>query len=1008
MRSVVVPSLLVITLMSTVASGVGAQQELAAPRAMQGLALSTAKGPVPVLIAATPGQVAAASRTVTRLGGQVVKRIPDTDFLVARLPATALPELERSGSVRSVGLDRTVTLDPNAMRPLEDRASSTVPSTSEPALSLRITRGEIRAPQFTQQTGADGSGAVIAVLDTGVDPAHPQLLTTPDGQGKIVDWQDFTGEGDVTLSEQRSQSIPGILSRSGIYKIGAFHESQIPMGEMGSDINRNGRGGDTFGILATDVNARGVYDTIYVDTNADGDFADEKPLRPYRESHDVGLFGTAAKVDGVQMGVSFVVTRIDPKGESVNLGYDGGQHGTHVAGIAAGSGPVTGVAPGAKIMAIKVLTSGGSGSWSGIAQGIQYAAANGADVINLSLGGLTESNDGSDPLSLMVQDIAAKTGAVFSIAAGNSGPGINTVGLPGVSTAALTAGAFISSNTWKADYGLTVPQDGLWYFSSAGPRDDGGLKPNVVAPGTANSAIPTWAGQYAVFQGTSMAAPQTTGAVALLVSAAKYRGLPVKEAQVRTALEQSARRLPGYGWFEQGYGLIQVDSAWARLVQAIGQGATPDLLSLGRATDGTVPTGLYAREFQITPGALPWILGNRHLRPVSLDLAYRPGNGLTLSGPQQVTLPPLQLRSVPLLASHPAAPGVYDGLVEGRVRGQSAPAVLYPATVIVPHHFNPIKGHMINGIKGTLGPARYARHFVRVPEGTAELSIQLSVPENKGRVRLMVYTPEGMPHGVGSAWAGAPEGPERQNLTIPRPQAGVWEIDAYASHGAMNWNLAENQYMIDVAARGVYAVPNKLTLPPGSGQRLTRMITFTNSFEEIAATTIGAGFVKPELEQVEVEDGSSVVKLFEVTKDTALLRIAIEQVGDPAANLTLGLYYQDQAAGGWVKVGQRTARADVQEWEWLNPAPGTYAVEVLGNRVPTGKTSMQLSRTVVTAGGEGVQPPETVAVRPFGATWNTKVVIQAPTSPRAYTGAVILRDGRTGKTLAVVPIDVRP
>lgn len=1008
MRLLVVPSLLVVTILTGVASGASVQQEPLPAKAMHGRSLAPeAEGSVSVLIAARPGQGAAAARTVQTLGGQVVRQLPDGDFLVAQVEAAALPALERSAAIRAVGLDRTVHLDPFAMSPLEEEPSAEPPSSREPALSLRITREEIRAPQFTAQTGNDGRGAVIAVLDTGVDPAHPALLTTSDGWRKIVDWQDFTGEGNVLLTEQRGEPIESIPSQSGAYRVGTFLESQIPLGEMAGDINRNGRRDDRFAVLATDAKSKGQYDTVYVDTDGDGRFDDEQPMRPYKESGDVGLFGSATESNGKQMGVHFVLTRLRPDGSMLTLGYDGGQHGTHVAGIAAGSGPITGIAPGAQVMAIKVLNSGGSGSWSAIAEGILYAAANGADVINLSLGGLLPTNDGSDPLSLLVNDLAARTGALFTIAAGNAGPGMNTVGLPGVAGSALTVGAFISSNTWQADYGLHVPQDGLWYFSSAGPRDDGGLKPNVVAPGTANSAIPTWAGQYAVFQGTSMAAPQTAGAAALLIGAARQQGLPLGGEPVRIALEQSARRLPGYGWFEQGYGLIQVDEAWKRLQHVVREGAVPDLLSAGLAAPGTVPSGLYERELPITPGALPWVLGNRQLRPVLLDLTYRPGTGLTLSGPQQVSLPAMKLWPVMLQASHPKAPGVYDGLVEGRARGQSAPAVRYPATVIVPHRFDPARGYEVDGIVGSLNPARYARHFVQVPTGTAELAVRLTVPEKKGRVRVMLYNPDGMPESFGSPWAGGPEEPGQQTVTVPRPKPGIWEIDAYASPGGMAFGLAENPYRIDVAARGVYAVPDRLRLTATAGQPLGQSLTFSNAYGEIEASLTGAGFVTPQQEQVAVEEGSSVVTFLQVKDSTALIRTAIEQVDDPDAILSLALYHRDLLSGSWVQVGQRTNRTGTQEWELLNPAPGTYAIEIFGNRVPKGKTRLTLSRTVLTEGGEGIVAPVGGTVRSQGATWNSRVTLQVPAVPGGYTGAVLVKDRRSGRVLTVVPVDLR-
>jgi subtilisin family serine protease len=439
---------------------------LDAPKRVGGLALAAQAGgqaQAPVLISAKQGEAKAAARLVAKLGGQVGTILPDSDFLTARVPAAKLTELQASAVVRAVGIDHPVKLDPTAMQPIDGQAPA-VPSASDPALSLQITRGEIRAPQFEQATGTNGAGVTIAILDTGVDPGHPALQTTAGGASKLVDWQDFTGEGDVATTSTNPKPVPGIVSLSGTYHMGTFKEAQIPTGEMSSDINRNGKADDTFGVLVTDAHQKGVYDTVYVDTNSNGDFVDEKPMGAFVSTHDVGIFGSAEVKDDKQQGVNFVVTRVEADGSAINLGYDGGEHGTHVAGITAGTGPFTGIAPGAQIMAIKVLGSGGSGSWDGIIKGMDYAASHGAKVVNMSLGGQADLNDGNDPQSLLVKDLADKYGVLFSIAAGNAGPGINTIGLPGVAGAAITSGAFISSNTYKADYGLNVPQDGLWYL----------------------------------------------------------------------------------------------------------------------------------------------------------------------------------------------------------------------------------------------------------------------------------------------------------------------------------------------------------------------------------------------------------------------------------------------------------------------------------------------------------------------------------------------------------------
>lgn len=970
---------------------------LAVPKQVGGLGLSRqaeGRSDVTVLLSTREGQAGAVSRTVREMGGSVTTVLADADFVVAKVPTAALQDLERSSLVRALAVDRPIRLDPSAMQRLAD-AAPTPPSATDPALSLNVTRGEIRAPQLIEQTGNDGSGAVIAVLDTGVDAAHPALLRTPGGEVKITDWQDFTGEGDVETRETATEPIPAIPSKSGTYHVGVFTESQIPKGEMNSDINRNGKSDDQFRVVVTDAGQKGVYDTAYIDLDGDGNLSNERPMRVYNQSFDVGTFGPK------ETGVNFVVTRINPDGSGLNLGYDGGEHGTHVAGIAAGSGPITGIAPGARVMAIKVLSSGGSGSWSGIIQGMHYAATRGAHVINMSLGGIAELNDGNDPQSLFIKDLTARTGTIFSIAGGNSGPGLNTMGLPGVAGSAITSGAFISTNTWKVDYGLNVPQDGLWYFSSAGPRDDGGLKPNIVAPGTANSAVPTWAGQYAVFQGTSMAAPQTSGAAALLVGAARGKGLAYKPEHLRMALELSARRLPGYGWYEQGHGLIQVDAAWG-LLQRVARESSPELVSLGRAKPGATGSGLYAREFPVLAGKdSEWLLVNREFRRAALDLSYLPGSGLTVTGPQSILMLGMQRKEIPLRYRHDQAPGVYDALIQARVQGQTSYAAEYLSTVVVPYEVDPIRGNTVSGIKGSLGPARYGRHFIRVPAGTAELTVNLTVPGSQGRVRVMAYTPDGMPAGA-SPWAGAPKEPERQTLTIQNPQPGVWEIDAYASHGAMNYGLIENRYVIDVAARGVYASPSKLDLPLSAGRNLSSEVTFVNDYGDLKAVTAGAGFAQPETQQLEVEHGSFKDFFFDVEEGTAMLRADVSRINDPAAELEVSVYYSDEKAGGWVPVGQRSqGRVDV-----LNPAPGKYAVEIVGKSVPSGKTGFRYNLVRVRGGG-AILPQDQPAERAFGSIWTVPVNIKVPAGTGPYLGAITLRDERSGKVLTVVPVEVK-
>ncbi|CAM5716731.1 Subtilisin family serine protease OS=Streptomyces albaduncus OX=68172 GN=FHS32_001060 PE=3 SV=1 [Streptomyces griseoloalbus] len=147
-------------------------------------------------------------------------------------------------------------------------------------------------------------------------------------------------------------------------------------------------------------------------------------------------------------------------------------HGTHVASIAAGTGAQSkgtykGVAPGAKILNGKVLDDAGFGDDSGILAGMEWAAAQGADIVNMSLGGMDTPE--TDPLEAAVDKLSAEKGILFAIAAGNEGP--QSIGSPGSADSALTVGA-------------VDDQDKLADFSSTGPRlGDGAVKPDLTAPG---------------------------------------------------------------------------------------------------------------------------------------------------------------------------------------------------------------------------------------------------------------------------------------------------------------------------------------------------------------------------------------------------------------------------------------------------------------------------------------------------------------------------------------------
>ncbi|MGW4201683.1 S8 family peptidase [Streptomyces sp. NPDC004726] len=233
-------------------------------------------------------------------------------------------------------------------------------------------------------------------------------------------------------------------------------------------------------------------------------------------------------------------------------------HGTHVASTAAGTGAQSGgkhkgVAPGAKILNGKVFGSSGGGDESTIIAAMDWAAEQGAGVVNLSLGG--SDTVGVDPLEAAVNRLSAEKNILFAVSSGNDGP--NSVGSPGTADAALTVGA--------VDH-----QDRLAPFSSGGPRiGDGAIKPDVTAPGVGITAAASKGSAdqsppgYVGMSGTSMSAPHAAGAAAIL----RQRHPDWTYAQIKSAIAGSAKG-GDYTALEQGSGRIQVDQAVKQSVVA--------------------------------------------------------------------------------------------------------------------------------------------------------------------------------------------------------------------------------------------------------------------------------------------------------------------------------------------------------------------------------------------------------------------------------------------------------
>jgi serine protease len=222
-------------------------------------------------------------------------------------------------------------------------------------------------------------------------------------------------------------------------------------------------------------------------------------------------------------------------------------HGTHIAGTIAQSTNnnygTAGIAYAAKLMPLKVIGSMGAGTVSDIAEAIRFAADNGADVINLSLGGFGDTHVLKEAI-----DYAHQKGVVIIAAAGNSNA--NAAAFPArypnvIAVSALdSTGAKAAYSNFGAGIDISAPGGSI---SSENPL--GGILQETINPETGEP-------QFTALQGTSMAAPHVAGVAALIKS------LGVKEPdKVAEVLQQSARVVKGDELNHFGAGQLDADAA---------------------------------------------------------------------------------------------------------------------------------------------------------------------------------------------------------------------------------------------------------------------------------------------------------------------------------------------------------------------------------------------------------------------------------------------------------------
>ena len=677
----------------------------------------------------------------------------------------------------------------------------------------------------------DGRGTLIAILDSGVDPSVPGLLTTSTGVAKILDLRNFSGEGDIALSPVRPGAdgtigLPGGLSLRGadavravaadtVWYVGVIRE--LPFGDVpAADFNGNGSNRDSYGVVVVRTASGWV---AFIDTNGDVSLADETAIADYLVHAQTFTFRAPTGARGSGPITGAVNLTVDAGGRPrLSLVLDTASHGTRVAGIAAGHSlygvdGFDGVAPGAQIIGLKIADDarGGLSTTGSMLRAMEYAVRFAEErrlplVLNLSYGIGNEQPGAAAMDSLVNAFLLTHPDVVFAISAGNDGPGVSTTNLPGSAEIALSVGSTYPGVFGIPQFGAPSP-DVMAFWSSRGGALD---KPDIVAPGMAYSTVPRWATGDEIQLGTSFSSPHAAGLVALLLSAMRAESRQVSATQVVQALRATAVPLSGESALDQGYGVPQVQAAYDWLevghtaarfrVRAVPMprpptvgGAIPRAGSpVAVMRPASLPSAAYRRwgllgaedtiqRFAVTRLAdAPGQAGAAELYRLSADQPWlspvRPAVILGPGGTAQL--------DVRYDAARLARPGRFVGVVSAVATSDSAAGTAFRlvSEIIVPDSG---QWRSVSAPSRKLGPDRAYRYYVDVPVGAADLSVRVAVPDTSERGYLYLFEPGGRPSRTKDRCdLGSSNGKQCVlAVTANDIQPGVWEAVVQAVPG---------------------------------------------------------------------------------------------------------------------------------------------------------------------------------------------------------------------------------
>lgn len=1005
------------------------------------------KKEITVLIASIPGANGKVVRIVESLGGRIMHRDDDVSYLRVRLPTESIEQLAQSLDIEALNIDgfRDHLSSPSegiALTVVKPKKHVLAPNRETPPENPYLPAMYIGAPQFVAQHPTfDGRGVTVGVVDSSIDLLLPELQTAKTLDGKstpkiadIVNVVQSVNETDDHLGlltdfvkvDMRQEVITsgsdlnfnGTVYKApadGRYRIGVLDERRNnPEGDLNRDGNPVGSSG-LFAVLWDTTS-----NTVWVDTNQNQSFSDEKPLMDFRIRHDVGIFGTDNAKTPVRETVGFSVqTYIKDNLVIITPGYGG--HGTGVTGGAFGKGffggRLNGVAPEAQIVSVPRGGPSGGLTPSIIESLISAVKHPKVDIVTVQSGYGGALNDGGSVRSIICNRLVRKYNKLIFAAADNaSGDAVNYVQESGLADEVITVGSYIHRETSRVNYGVaTVREDNIDIASGRGPRKDGGLKPNILAPSASLSTkLGFLPGEnlfgtydlppgYQVYGGTSTATPMATAGAALLISAAKQRGVPYDARRLRWALMSSARYLPSYGANEQGAGLIDVGAAWEAL-----QNAPPPIEITSKAPVNAA-LSQYLREPNQGPGIYEregWTVDQAGQRTVtftrtsgeSKQITYSVrwvGNDGTYSSPKNITLPLNQPVKFSINIK-PKSVGVHSAILNLDEQNGARSVYQMMNTIVAAEQFTPANRFTVthDGQANWMDGRSYS---FNVPPETPALKVDVEIGQGNVKAYLMrpmsVFYYElasGGPtrfteYQTGGSW----------NRVITQPEPGVWQLIIINKNWIDESRFAEPniaRFTATIRILGVNPTSQSrsldLALRPGS---VNQEVRFTNRFAAFTGGVVDTPLLSAYTDRPTFRGGAAQSYEINILPGSSALGAKIGSPSHPTADLDLYLFDCTGKECVLRDFSQRDGSDEQVEVE--RPTAGKWKVIIDPFSLPPGKTSCDYLDFFAQPALGSIMPGEKPSLRTLGVTWVVRanvLVKTLPDSPRFLAGRVAL------------------